>query len=172
MNEALTNNYLIDQPIRKESPPQYKHKIQPPSTPPKDYSSALPRNKRPTPQTDPRHREDFVSPIMIESPAFIPPDRFNNIDQEMKEFIRRQSLAQKKFISPFDNVRSSDDDDLIVPTCAQEALKQRKMQKNHHNFPNPDLPSFLQSNGSDSDDDLVIPTVAKEYLKKKREEEK
>ena len=124
------------------------------------------RNKRNPPQTDPRYNEEFVPPIMIESPAFIKGDRFDNFDQELKQLIKQQRQIQKNYVSPFDNVSSDDDDDLVVPTCAKEALKQRKMEKKPFG-----LPSFLIQGDSDSEDDLVIPTVAKEYLKQKKQEQ-
>ncbi|EAY08087.1 hypothetical protein TVAG_497100 [Trichomonas vaginalis G3] len=107
---------------------------------------------------------DANPPMMAESPAL---NRPNTIGSELARLVREQRQKQNAgnpnncpFGDPF-----ADDDDLVVPTCAKEALAQRKMRESKGIYDNP-FPPFLLD-GNDDDDDLVIPTVAKEFLKQK-----
>ena len=161
------NSVPYDPPSRKVSPPHHGHKIKPPSAPSSSPSS-LSRQKRVNIQSPPQIRDSSDYPKIAESPAVIFGNRFDNMgDEELKNLIKKERKPQNTFISPFGDV--TDDDDLVVPSCAKKALDQEKMKKSAL-FTN--TPPFLIGDDSDDDSDLVIPTCAKEMLLKKHEKEK
>lgn len=148
-------------PPKGEPPSDHKRRI--PIRPPSEDSS--PSNPRKMQIQNAREREEnnTTTPIMAESPHNIKESPFANKDPEFAKLIKQQRQIQNENNCPFGDV--DDDDDLVVPSCAKDALAARKLFGND-TIREYDPPPFLVE-GDDDDDDLVIPTEALEYIKQK-----